>query len=49
MLVYGIEQAFILYHEYITENLPFDAEWGAMEDPFMHIVLGGLCASRCGW
>lgn len=39
-LVYGIEQAFILYHEYMSQNLPFDAEWGAMEDPFMHIVLG---------
>lgn len=37
---YGVEQAFILYHEYITQNLPFDAEWGAMEDPFTHILLG---------
>lgn len=43
-LVYAVEQAFILYHEYISQNLPFDAEWGAMEDPFTHILLGAaLC------
>ncbi|MBB3171493.1 response regulator transcription factor [Parvibacter caecicola] len=39
-LAYGIEQAWILYNEFLTQNLPFDAEWGAMEDPFTHIVLG---------
>ena len=39
-IAYGVEQAFILYNEYLTQNLPFDAEWGAMEDPLTHIVLG---------
>lgn len=44
--IYGVEQALILYNEYLTQNLPFNAEWGAMEDPFSHIVLGAaLCQS----
>lgn len=43
---YGAEQVLILYNEYLTQNLPFIAEWGAMEDPFSHIVFGGaLCQS----
>lgn len=45
-IAYAAEQALILYNEYLTQNLPFDAEWGAMEDPFYHIVFGGaLCQS----
>lgn len=44
--IYGVEQALILYNEYLTQNLPFNAEWGAMEDPFSHIVFGAaLCQS----
>lgn len=44
--IYGAEQALILYNEYLTQNLPFDAEWGAMEDPLSHIVFGAaLCQS----
>lgn len=43
---YAVEQAFILYNEYITQNLPPDVEWEAMEDPFFHIALGViLCQS----
>lgn len=41
-IAYAIEQSLILYNEYSTQNLPFDPEWGAMEDPFSHIVLGVL-------
>ncbi|MDO5042328.1 MAG: hypothetical protein Q4D92_02320, partial [Slackia sp.] len=41
-IAYAVEQAFILYNEYVTQNLPFNPEWGAMEDPFSHIVLGVL-------
>lgn len=45
-LAYAVEQAFILFNEYNAQNLPFDAEWGAMEDPLSHIVLGAvLCQS----
>lgn len=43
-IAYAVEQSFILYNEYITQNLPFDEKWGAMEDPLSHIVLGvALC------
>lgn len=45
-IAYGVEQAFILFNEYNSHNLPFNAEWGAMEDPLSHIVLGVvLCQS----
>lgn len=39
---YSTEQMLILYNDYLTQNLPFNAEWGAMEDPLPHIVLGIL-------
>lgn len=40
----AVEQAFIFYNEYVNQNLPFDAEWEAMEDPLFHIALGAaLC------
>ncbi|HIY82904.1 response regulator transcription factor [Rubneribacter sp.] len=43
-IAYTIEQAFILYNEYSTQNLPATEEWGAMEDPLFHILLGAaLC------
>lgn len=43
-IAYAVEQSFILYNEYISQNLPFNAKWGAMEDPLSHIVLGvALC------
>ena len=45
-IAYAIEQAFILYNEYITQNLSPNVKWGAMEDPFYHILLGViLCQS----
>lgn len=43
-IAYTIEQTFILYNEYITQNIPFHAKWEAMEDPLPHILLGiALC------
>lgn len=39
---YATEQAYIFYNEYRTQNTYSVTDWGAMEDPFQHIVLGAI-------